>query len=108
MNGQRIVQVQKGSTWSNKNVSNAGPLKPGIYNVSSAADADVSKTHLGAVVHTDATNVYQQAGKKVVKHQLNRFKDPPAVGQSLRITYEAGGKAKTEEISLKQTQSRGR
>lgn len=63
MNGQRIVQTEQEGAWANQKVDKAGALKPGIYNLYMAQQADKKQTHDGVIVHADNNQVYQQVGK---------------------------------------------
>lgn len=107
MNGQRIVQIEKGGTWTNDKVDKAGTLKPGIYNLYMAKEADKSQKHDGTIVHTDSGNVYQQIGKNFVMHDRNTFDKVPDIGTLKSIGYDAQGKAVVAEaIRLSRGRSR--
>jgi hypothetical protein len=63
MNGQRIVQHEQEGQWQNDKVDRAGTVKPGIYNLYLASQADKTKTHDGVVLYADKESVFQQVGK---------------------------------------------
>ena len=44
MNGQRIVQAEQEGAWANQKVDKAGALKPGMYNLYMAQQADKKQT----------------------------------------------------------------
>lgn len=50
MNGQRIVESEEDGEWKIQEVSKAGKLKPGIYNLYSSQQTDKSKRHVGVIV----------------------------------------------------------
>ncbi len=88
MNGQRIVQTEKAAgDWQNDKVDKAGDLKPGMYNIYLANQADKSKSYTGTIVHKDKENVYQQIGKNFVKHNSSNFDKVPVIGSEKTITY---------------------
>ncbi|AVX40753.1 KfrB domain-containing protein [Yersinia massiliensis] len=88
MNGQRIVQTEKtAGDWQNDKVDKAGDLKPGMYNIYLANQADKSKSYTGTIVHKDKENVYQQIGKNFVKHNSSNFDKVPVIGSEKTITY---------------------
>lgn len=93
MNGQRIVQTEQGGAWTNEKVDKAGALKPGIYNLYIAKEADKDQRSEGMIVHADSSNVYQQIGKNFVMHERKNFDKVPEVGASKSISYNAQGKA---------------
>jgi hypothetical protein len=56
-------------------------VKPGIYNLYLASQADKTKTHDGVILHADRDSVFQQVGKSVVKHDRVDFLKAPAIGR---------------------------
>ena len=108
MNGQRIVQAQQEGGWKDQKVDKAGELKPGIYNIYLAQQADKSKQHEGAIVHADKSNIFQQIGKNYVVHSKDDFDIVPEIGSVKRISYDENGKAvvSTEANKLKRGRSR--
>jgi hypothetical protein len=86
MNGQKILQHEQEGRWQNDKVEKAGPVKPGIYNLFLASQADKTKTHDGVILHADRDNVFQQVGKSVVKHDRwisLKHRQPAAIPASL-------------------------
>ena len=90
MNGQKIVQHEQEGRLQNDKVEKAGLVKPGIYNLYLASQADKTKTHDGLILHVDRDNVFQQVGKNVVKHDRVDFVKAPAIGRHFSITYDQG------------------
>ena len=90
MNGQKIVQHEQEGLWLNDKVEKAGLVKPGIYNLYLASQADKTKTHHGLILHVDRDNVFQQVGKNVVKHDRVDFVKAPAIGSHSSVTYDQG------------------
>jgi hypothetical protein len=88
MNGQKILQHEQEGRWLNDKVEKAGLLKPGIYNLYLASQADKTRIHDGVILHADKDNVFQQVGKSVVKHDPADFGTTPAVGSNCSITYD--------------------
>ncbi|WP_322075513.1 KfrB domain-containing protein [Burkholderia cenocepacia] len=89
MNGQRIVQNEQApGTWQNEHVDKAGQLKPGIYNIYTATQADRGKASEGVIVHADKQGVYQQVGRQFVKHDRQNFDKVPEIGSAKSITYD--------------------
>jgi cell filamentation protein len=89
MNGQRIVQSEAGvNVWKTDQVEKAGELKPGIYNIYTAATADKAKAYEGALVHADGQAVYQQVGKQFVRHARIDFEKPLKLGIPSSIAYD--------------------
>ena len=90
MNGQKIVQHEQEGRWLNDKVEKAGLVKPGIYNLYLANQADKTKTLDGVILHADKDNVFQQVGRSVVLHERVDFAKAPAIGRHSSITYEQG------------------
>lgn len=108
MNGQRIVQAEQAGAWVNHKVDKAGTLKPGIYNVYLAQQADKKESHAGAVVHIDGERVYQQTGKNFVMHDRSDFDKVPEIGGVKSISYGENGKALVTAEAPKLTRGRSR
>lgn len=108
MNGQRIVQAEQGGGWTNERVDKAGELKPGIYNLYMAKEADKGQKHDGVIVHSDSKSVYQQIGKNFVMHERQSFDKVPEVGSSKSISYDAQGKAVMAAEAAKISRGRSR
>jgi len=108
MNGQRIVQALQGGAWTNEKVDKAGELRPGIYNLYSAQQADKSQRHDGLIVHADSENVYQQHGKDCVIHSRDDFEKVPEIGMAKSITYDERGKATVAVEAAKRSRRRSR
>ena len=98
MNGQKIVQHEQEGRWQNDKVEKAGLVKPGIYNLHLASQADKTKTHDGVILHVDRDSVFQQIGRSVVKHDRVDFAKAPVIGSHSSITY-GQGKAITSAVS---------
>ncbi|HAX9549907.1 IncP plasmid survival protein KfrB [Escherichia coli] len=108
MNGQRIVQTENQSAWTNQKVDKAGALKPGIYNIYMAQKADKSQRHDGTIVHADSGTIYQQVGKNFVMHARSDFDKVPEIGSAKSISYDAQGKAQVSAESVKLSRGRSR
>lgn len=100
MNGQRLVQSEKGGEWSTDKVEKAGAVKPGIYNIHLSVQADKSKVHDGSVIHADKEYVYQKVGNSFVKHDRADFDKLPEIGGNFTIKYD-NGKATVASSSMK-------
>jgi cell filamentation protein len=98
MNGQRLVQIEREGQWSTEKVEKAAGVKPGIYNIYLAVDADKVRAHQGTILHTDQDHVYQQIGKGFVRHLLADFTSAPDIGINASVSY-ATGVAKTEQLT---------
>jgi cell filamentation protein len=101
MNGQRLVQNEKDGQWETDKVDKAGAIKPGIYNIHLATDADQAKAYEGVIIHADKTAVYQQVGKAFIRHDRTLFDKVPVIGSLSRLEYE-GNKAIVAATSVKQ------
>ena len=53
MNGQKLVQNDFTGEWKTEKVSKAEGIKPGLYNLYNAVNADQSKDNIGEVIHID-------------------------------------------------------
>ena len=90
MNGQRIVQHEQEGQWTNDKVDRAGTVKPGIYNLYLASQADKTKIHDGVVLYADKESVFQQVGKTFIKHARLDFEKVPESGSNASIRYDQG------------------
>ena len=108
MNGQRIVQAEQEGAWAIQKVDKAGALKPGMYNLYMAQQADKKQTHDGVIVHADNNQVYQQVGKNFVMHARSDFDKVPEIGSAKSISYSAQGKATVAAEAPKLTRGRSR
>lgn len=108
MNGQRIVQSEQGGAWTNQKVDKAGELKPGIYNLYMAQQADKSQRHEGVIVHADSNSVFQQVGKQFVMHSRSDFDKVPDIGSAKSISYDAQGRANVSAEAVKLSRGRSR
>ena len=88
MNGQKLLQSERAGEWQVDKVEKAGAIRPGIYSLSAATPADQASAHIGVVLHADAQFVYQHVGKNVVRHDLARFDQVPALGAHVSIQYQ--------------------
>jgi hypothetical protein len=100
MNGQRLLQTERDGEWIVSNVSKAGVIKPGIYNLGQAIAADTAKHYEGPVLHADREHLFQLAGKLLVKHDLKKFETAPNAGSNAGIQY-VDGKAQVTQSLLK-------
>jgi hypothetical protein len=101
MNGSRLVQREQDGQWNTEKVEKAGTVKPGIYNIYLASQADKSKGTDGPILYVDKDHVYQQVGKSFVKHDCTDFDKVPEVGTNYSVKYDQG-KAVAAPSSLKQ------
>jgi hypothetical protein len=90
MNGQKIVQHEVEGQWQNRSVEKAGVLKPGIYNLYLANQVDKTETNSGVILHGTNETIFQQVGKKYVKHNREDFDIMPGIGSNCSISYEKG------------------
>ena len=100
LNGQRLIQTEQGGQWSTERVEKAGAVKPGIYDIHLATQADKSTRHNGLIIYVDKDNVYQQVGKSFIKHARTDFDNVPDVGANFSVTYE-NDKARISPSSIK-------
>ncbi|MBF6649185.1 KfrB domain-containing protein [Methylobacter sp. BlB1] len=73
MNGQKIVKAEIAGKWVVEKVSKAKGIKPGIYNLYQAIDADKTQALTGFTVHIDDNNVYQKTNRGLVKYDRSVF-----------------------------------
>ena len=101
MNGQRLLQNEQGGQWATSKVDKAGAIKPGIYDIYLAGNADKAKTYAGVIVHADGASVYQQVGKTLIKHAASDFAQVPGTGIDTSVSYE-DGQAHSSGASVRQ------
>lgn len=107
MNGQRIVQSERGpNDWHVDKVEKAHGLKPGYYNLHTAQHVVKTGASEGPIVHADTASVYQQAKQGLVKHDTQDFGKVPEIGVAVSIKYMEG-KAVVSQQVLKHGRSRG-
>lgn len=99
MNGQRLVQIEREGQWSTEKVEKAAGVKPGIYNIYLAVNADKAKAHEGLILHMDQDHLYQQIGKGFVRHLLADFNKVPDIGSNANVSY-ATGVAEAAQLAL--------
>jgi predicted ABC-type ATPase len=93
MNGSRLHERHLEGQWTVMDSEPQGMNPKGVYRLDTARDADpkTKGEYRGAVLHVDKGNVYQLGGdSQVVRHDRDRFKDTPNVGESARIGYDNG------------------
>jgi cell filamentation protein len=100
MNGQRILQTEQGGQWKTEKVEKANTVKPGIYHIHLATQADKASNHAGVILHVDRAHVYQQVGKNFVLHDLDAFTKVPEIGANASVKYE-DGKAIVSKATIK-------
>lgn len=101
MNGQRLLQNENEGQWVVEKVDKAGTIKPGVYNIHLAAQADKANTYDGVVMHSDKDYVYQRVGKGYIKHDRSSFDKTPGNGSDVSIKYN-GNTAIISASSIKQ------
>jgi len=90
MNGQCLVQVERDGQWATEKVEKAANIKPGIYNIYLAVDADKAKAHEGIILYVEQGRIYQQVGKSFVKYAVADFDKVPDTGTNANISYASG------------------
>lgn len=102
MNGRRILESESGGEWKTQKVSPAGTLKPGIYNLYTAAAAADKKPYTGPVIHADKDSVVQQAREGLIQFPRSAFDSSPEIG--VPKTIELNGPKATVSAAVAQTQ----
>jgi len=104
MNKQKLTQNDSSGEWKTEKVARDGGIKPGIYNLYNAVDADKSKDNIGEVIHVDKKDntLYQKNGSQYIKHDLTNFDQIPETGFMMNIKYE-NNKANMAEVSQKRS-----
>jgi len=107
MNGQCALQQEDQGQWRNVKIEKAKGVKPGIYNIYLATQADKTKAYSGVILFIDKAVVYQQTGKgQYVVHERADFAKPPEAGETKSIRYGTEGKALVSDVALEQKHSR--
>jgi hypothetical protein len=107
MNGQRLLEMEVSNKWAVKEVKPADGLKPGIYNIYNAVNADKTSATNGVILHVDKNNLYQMTGKdKFVKHDVRDFQTVPTVGNTVEISYSSGQANSVLSSGLSKSRSR--
>jgi hypothetical protein len=107
MNGQKIVQVEKGpNEWTVEKVEKANGIRPGYYNLYGAQAADKTKMVDGVVLHADADAVYQLEGRAVIRHSSSDFDKVPDSGSAVAINYVEGRAVVTSPQKLSRGKTR--
>lgn len=104
MNGQKLVQNEGAGEWVTGKVEKAGSIRPGLYNLYLAHEADRGTVHEGLILYADNGHVFQQAGKTLVKHPVNAFDTLPETGKLTQIKYAEG---KAQAVVAVQRRGRG-
>jgi len=105
MNGQKIAQNDSSGDWKTEKLTKDGGIKPGIYNLYTAVDADKSKDNIGEVIHIDKkeNTFYQKNESEYIKHNLKDFDSIPETGRMMSITYK-NDKTNISEVAEKHSQ----
>lgn len=93
MNGSRLHERHLGGQWTVMDSEPQGMNPRGIHRLDTARDADpkTKGEYRGAVLHVDKANIYQLGNdSQVVRHDRDRFKETPHVGEGARIGYDNG------------------
>jgi len=93
MNGSRLHERHLGGQWTVMDSEPQGMNPRGIHRLDTARDADpkTKGEYRGAVLHVDKANIYQLGNdSQVVRHDRDRFKEAPQVGEGARIGYDNG------------------
>jgi hypothetical protein len=91
--GNRVHEKRIGGAWKEVDAEPQGSSPKGVYRLDTARDADPKSKdeYRGAVLHVDKASVYQVGNdSQVVKHDRERFKETPNVGEAARIGYDNG------------------
>ncbi len=106
MNGQKLAQNNSTGDWKTEKVTKAKAIKPGIYNLYNAIDANKTNDNIGEVIHVDKKDnvLYQKNGLQYIKHDLNCFEQIPETGSMINIRYE-NNRTNITKISNKNIQS---
>ena len=110
MNGQKIVQSEAtAGKWTNDRVDKAGSLKPNIYNIYIAKEANLKAESIGTIIHADENKIYQQIGREFVMHDRQKFDKVPDIGSVQSISYDdVNGKVKISPASEKHSRKLSR
>lgn len=102
MNGQKLAQNDSTGEWKTEKVTKAQGIKPGIYNLYTAIDADKTNDNIGEIIHIDKKDnaLYQKNDSQYIKHDLSCFDQLPEIGCYLNIKYD-NNKTNTIEVFKK-------
>lgn len=91
--GSRVHEKRVDGAWRETDAEPQGNSPKGVYRLDTAREADPKskEEYRGAVLHVDKANVYQLGSdSQVVRHDRDRFKDTPSIGDNARIGYNSG------------------
>jgi len=91
--GTRVHEKRIDGGWREQDSEPQGSSPKGVYRLDTAREADPNSKdeYRGAVLHVDKSNVYQLGDDgQVTRHDRDRFKDTPSVGDNARIGYDKG------------------
>lgn len=93
MNGHRVLQVLADDDWDIEKVEKAHGIRPGVYELFKAIEADHSKPATGVVVHVDELHAYLQTNAGLFRHDLASFDHLPPLGARVTVSYDSQGRA---------------
>ena len=91
--GNRVHEKRVDGAWRELDSEPQGSSPKGVYRLDTAREADPKskEEYRGAVLHVDKSNVYQLGNDgQVTRHDRDRFKETPSVGDNARIGYDKG------------------
>jgi len=99
MNGQKLIQTEENNKWQTKKIEKANGVRPGIYNIYNASEADSENDNIGEVIHFDKKNklLYQKNGNQFIRHDSDNIGQIPTMGSFVNIRYD-NNKATTNEV----------
>ncbi|EPG9766619.1 KfrB domain-containing protein [Escherichia coli] len=107
MNGQRIVQTaESNGVFAGEHYKVTGKaegLKPGVYNLYSAVEADKTKVLDGQIIHSDGEAVYQKVNTNLVKHNRASFDKVPEIASIQSIMYDGDKALASPPLDMKQS-----
>jgi cell filamentation protein len=103
MNGRSILENDEAGEWKTQKVAPAGMLKPGIYNLYSAAPANEKKPYTGPVIHVSKEIVVQAIQGGLVQFPRSAFDKVPELG--VQKTIQLADKRATVAEPEAQTRS---
>ena len=83
---QRRAELQQARTRSTTPAPRPRPVKT----IDSVAPETSRGRYTGAVVGIDERYVYQDHGKEIIRHDIERFASAPAPGERIQISYQDG------------------
>jgi hypothetical protein len=93
MNGHRVLQILADDDWDIEKVEKAHGVRPGVYELFKASEADRSKPATGVFVHVDELQAYLQTNAGLFRHDLAAFDHPPPLGGRVTVSYDSQGRA---------------